>query len=105
MEEPDIHPPGAPCPQCGGAFVVDPAQLPERKIDGVKRTIQFPDAAARYAERALEKAEKFGLIHTCVLCGYKARFKVADAPAPDAADAGHDDAAAGGKTARQRKAS
>lgn len=68
------HKPGAPCPQCGGAFTVDEAQDPAPLIERNKRNAANPAAAARFAEAVLEKASEHGLIHRCTQCGYRARF-------------------------------
>lgn len=74
---------GDPCPVCKGEFVVDERQAPDTLIDRKKRNAAIPAAAARFAEQTREKAEKFGVIHRCVSCGYRARFHPA-APAADA---------------------
>jgi hypothetical protein len=76
---------GDPCPICGGEFKPDPEQDPDRLIDAKHRNSPNPDAAARYERRALEKVEREGVIHKCVECGYRTRFKTADAAAADAA--------------------
>lgn len=83
---------GDACPQCGGAFVLDPTQNPERLIAGVTLNAQNDAAAARYADQVRAKVEEHGLVHKCVVCGYRSRFQPAaaaegePAPAP-AADA------------------
>lgn len=68
---------GDPCPQCGGTFVVDPAQEPEKLIDRVSRNAQNDPAAARFASQVREKAEEHGLIHVCTVCSYRSRFQPA----------------------------
>jgi len=72
---------GDACPQCGGAFVLDPSQDVEKLIDRVKRNAQNDQAAARYADQARAKAEEHGLIHMCSVCGYRSRFQPAEKPA------------------------
>jgi len=69
---------GDPCPQCGGAFVVDEAQDPQRLIDRKQRNAANANAADRFARAVLEKAAALGVIHRCGRCGYRARFHAAD---------------------------
>jgi len=68
---------GDPCPQCGGAFVVDEAQDPQRLIDRKQRNAANPSAADRFAKTVLEKAATLGVIHRCGSCGYRSRFHAA----------------------------
>lgn len=79
MDSDDTLHAGDPCPICGGKFVPDPEQDPERLIDAKHRNSPNPDAAARYERRASEKADREGVIHKCIQCGYRARFKTAEA--------------------------
>lgn len=74
---------GDPCPICGGDFAPDPEQDPERLIEAKHLNSPNPDAAARYERRSMEKADREGVIHKCVRCGYRARFKTAEAAAAD----------------------
>jgi predicted RNA-binding Zn-ribbon protein involved in translation (DUF1610 family) len=64
----------APCPSCGGAFVVDQAQEPRRLLDRKRRNAASPFAAARFAEAVQDKAAEHGVIHRCTGCGYRSRF-------------------------------
>lgn len=66
---------GDSCP-CGGDFVIDKEQSPETLIDRKTRNAVNPSAAARFADRVREKVEEHGLIHKCLECGYRTRFKV-----------------------------
>lgn len=69
---------GDACPQCGGTFVPDPEQNPERLVERHSLNAPSPFVAARYKERVEAKVEEFGLIHKCTTCGYRARFHAAD---------------------------
>jgi hypothetical protein len=89
---------GDPCPICGGDFAPDPEQDPARLIKAKDLNSPNPDAAARYARRATEKADREGVIHKCGRCGYRARFKTAEADA--AADAAENAARHGRDKAR-----
>jgi hypothetical protein len=69
---------GDRCPNDGGVMIVDEAQDPEKMIDKHSRNAHSAFTAARFADRVREKAKEFGVIHKCVSCGYRARFKSAD---------------------------
>jgi len=69
------------CPQCGGAFVVDETQAPDRLIARKKRNAASPAVAERFAEAVRAKVADSGVIHRCVACGYRSRFPAANAAA------------------------
>jgi hypothetical protein len=74
----DERQPGDPCPQCGGAFIVDETQRPDVLIERKRRNASIPSAAERFAEHVTEKAAKHGVIHRCTGCGYRDRFQPKD---------------------------
>lgn len=92
---------GDPCPNCGGELTVDATQDVDRLVDRRKRNAASPAVAARYEERAREKAERFGTIHKCGRCSYTARLKADD---DDAAAAGESKGNAKGARARAARA-
>lgn len=81
---------GDPCPICGGEFVPDPDQNPETQIENKNLNTPNPAAAQRYEKQVRTKVDSAGVIHKCLNCGYRARFKTADA---DRADRAADDKA------------
>jgi Zn ribbon nucleic-acid-binding protein len=71
---------GDPCPNCAGTMRVDQAQ--HRHAHRSPQAQRGQSAvAARFAEQVKAKAEDKGLIHTCIGCGYQARYKLAEQPA------------------------
>lgn len=66
-----------PCPQCGGAFVVDTQQDPAVLVARKRKNAQSPVAAERFAVLCTAKAAEFGVIHRCASCDYRARFHAA----------------------------
>jgi len=67
-----------PCPNCGGAFVVDASQSEARLVEHHKRVAASPAAHALYADKVREKIALEGVLHRCDRCPYQARFKPAE---------------------------
>lgn len=67
-----------PCPNCGGAFVVDASQSEARLVEHHKRVAASPAAHALYADKVREKIALEGVLFTCDGCAYQARFKPAE---------------------------
>jgi hypothetical protein len=70
---------GDPCPIDGGTMVPDHAQDPETQIANKHLNSPNPAAAQRYERQVRAKVEAGGVIHKCTTCGYRARFKTAEA--------------------------
>jgi hypothetical protein len=87
MDDLKVETPDDPCPLCGGAFTIDPAQDPDTLIDRHSRNADKPYEAMRYAEKVRAKAAEHGVIHRCRDCGYRARLPP---PAEPDADTGAD---------------
>lgn len=66
---------GDQCPIDGGAFVVDVEQHPDTLVHSKQLNEVMTGAAARFERIARAKADEEGVIHKCVTCGYRARFK------------------------------
>jgi membrane protein involved in colicin uptake len=92
---------GDVCPIDGGAFVVDYEQDPETQIASKNLNSPNPAAAQRYERQVRAKVEAGGVIHKCVTCGYRARFKTAEAD--DKARAAEDTAREGREQARDAR--
>jgi hypothetical protein len=69
---------GDKCPIDGGEMVPDPLHDPERLADLNDRNSDKPEVSARYRRQVMEKAQREGVIHRCVRCGYQARMPLAD---------------------------
>jgi hypothetical protein len=67
------------CPIDGGAMIPDYEQDPETQITNKHLNSPNPAAAQRYERQVRAKVEAGGVIHKCTTCGYRARFKTADA--------------------------
>jgi Zn ribbon nucleic-acid-binding protein len=92
---------GDVCPIDGGAFVVDYEQDPETQIANKHLNSPNPAAAQRYERQVRAKVEAGGVIHKCVTCGYRARFKTAEAD--EKARAAEDTAREGREQARDAR--
>ena len=92
---------GDVCPIDGGEFIPDYQQDPETQIASKHLNSPNPAAAQRYERQVRAKVETGGVIHVCRTCGYRARFKTAEADAQ--ARAAEDTAREGREQARDAR--
>src|SRR5918996_5640387 len=74
MPEPKELQAGDDCPNCGGELAVDRSLHPDAYLEHKRRTRQSDTRFAQLERDVREKADEFGVIHTCIRCGYQARF-------------------------------
>lgn len=70
---------GDACPNCGGELRVDRRYDPEVLVRSAEGRDLRPEVYDKQVKSIQRKAEEFGVVYTCVNCGYQTRFKGAAA--------------------------